>query len=525
MRAALKLRLRRTLAEPPSSGTRRSHGQVRPWPILIAAITLAFAIFALDSLSPLQGAVAVLYTTVILIAAKSQRRRMVIVATALSLILALSGYAIMHWSAPLGSPTIRLSVSLIAIGIAAFLSIQHLDAANERKRSDDRYRAIFNAAGLAIWEADWSAAYRAIEAGEAIDVDLVIRASSHMRVLNANEAAARLFGRAASADLIGEHADRHHTPSCQKALVRIFAALSRGDTDIEEEAHLQRPSGEMVDVVLRVTLPPGQAGWRHVLVMAIDMSERNRTQARLTQAQADLAHVSRLTTLGELAASIAHEVNQPLSAIITYAQSGRRWLEREAPEAAEVADCLDHIVSNGNRAAEVIARIRNFARKSEPRHTEVDIGRLADETVALLHHDLQARKIELHRSIPAERNIVVGDRVQLQQVLMNLLLNAEQAMADVPEDDRELGISIVREETHVLIEVRDSGPGLGSVDPERLFKPFYTTKGDGLGMGLAISRSIVEHHVGSLTAAASDRGGAIFRFRLPVIETEEQVSA
>ncbi|MEI9851527.1 MAG: histidine kinase dimerization/phospho-acceptor domain-containing protein [Sphingomonas sp.] len=127
--------------------------------------------------------------------------------------------------------------------------------------------------------------------------------------------------------------------------------------------------------MLRVTLPPGEDGWKRVLVMALDVTERNRAQARLAQSRAELTHVSRLTTLGQLAASIAHEVNQPLSAIITYARSGRRWLAREAADAPEVADCLDHIAANGTRAADVIARIRDLARKADPKRVRIDLRR------------------------------------------------------------------------------------------------------------------------------------------------------
>ncbi len=189
---------------------------------------------------------------------------------------------------------------------------------------------------------------------------------------------------------------------------------------------------EVVDVVVRVTLPTGDGDWRRVLVMALDVTERNRAQARLAQSQAELTHVSRLTTLGQLAASIAHEVNQPLSAVVTYAKSGKRWLAREAPNAGEVSDCLDQIAANGTRAADVIARIRDIARKADPERGVIRLAPLIDETVALLRRDLQTHGVAIHVSVPDGLPPVAGDRVQIQQVLMNLMLNAEQAMAETP---------------------------------------------------------------------------------------------
>lgn len=489
------------------------------------AMLLAVGIFALDILTPLQGAVAVLYTAVVLVAANSQARSHIATAGAVCAALAIVGYVVSHRSEPLGSPAMRLGVSLVAIAITTTLSIRHQAAADERRRSDERYRAIFNAAGIPIWESDWSGALAKLRGGRDADLALVHDVTAAIRLRDANQAAARLFGRPDREDLLAAGLAGHHTPSAEAALARIFAGLMRGDATIEEEMSFRTAAGDPVDVVLRVTLPPHHDGWKHVLVMALDVTERNRAQARLAQAQAELTHVSRVTTLGQLAASIAHEVNQPLSAIITYARSARRWLAREAPDAPEVSDCLDHIAANGARAADVIARIRDMARKGDPKQSRIDLRPLVEETIALLRRDLQAHEVDIRVQSPARLPLVQGDRVQMQQVLMNLMLNAEQAMAETPTDRRAIGVEVARDGDGVAVQVRDFGPGIVGVDPESLFRPFFTTKADGLGMGLSICRSIVEQHGGTLTAANHPGGGASFRFRLPAASAGDRAAA
>jgi C4-dicarboxylate-specific signal transduction histidine kinase len=488
------------------------------------AMVVALGILALDILSPLQGAVAVLYTTVVLIASRSNDRIMVIATGLVCALLAMIGYVMSHWAEPLGSPAMRLVVSLVAIGITTILSARHLSDIEARRRSEERYRTIFNAAGFPIWESDWSTAFALLRNGREADQELVEQAARGARLRDANLAAALMFGLPDRETLIAGGIFRHYTPLGGVALIRIFNALKRGEEWIEEESQFRTLSGETVDVVLRVTLPQDNRGWSRVLLMALDVTERNRAQARFAQAQAELTHVARITTLGQLAASIAHEVNQPLSAIITYAKSGKRWLAREAPRAAEVSDCLDHIASNGTRAASVIERIRNLARRAEPKQSRIDLAALIEETIALLDRDFQANHVTVQAAIPAGLPEVTGDRVQIQQVLMNLMLNAEQAMGQNPLDRRDLCLDAENDATGVTVAVRDCGPGIAGDDPEALFRPFFTTKADGMGMGLSICRSILEQHGGSLTAGNNPEGGASFRFRLPVADDERAVA-
>lgn len=489
-----------------------------------AAATLALAIFALDVLSPLQGAVAVLYTTVVVLVGRTHSRRLILSAAGLCALMAVAGYCASHWNDPLGSAAMRLVMSLVALGVTTALFLRQLAESAERERSDARYRTIFTAAGFPIWESDWSGAFSSLDPTKDLDEGVVYAAFASARVLNANHAAARLFGLTDRAELVGGTVDDFATPAAFESLARIYSGLLRGETAVEVETSFLTRSGEAVDVLLQVSLPPDHHGWKRVLIMAVDVTERNRAQARLAQSQAALTHMSRVTTLGQIAASIAHEVNQPLSAIITYARSGRRWLEREAPKAAEVADCLDHITSNGTRAADVIARIRELARKADPGNESIVLEALIDETEALLRRDLQAHEVTLRIAVEPDLPPLDGDRVQLQQVLMNLVLNAQQAMADLPPDRRQMCLTAVRAGSALVVEVSDCGHGITG-DPEALFRPFFTTKDEGMGMGLAICRSILERHGGTLAARNNPGGGATFVLCLPAAYASEAVAA
>jgi NO-binding membrane sensor protein with MHYT domain/signal transduction histidine kinase len=241
--------------------------------------------------------------------------------------------------------------------------------------------------------------------------------------------------------------------------------------------------------------------------------EREQAEAALRQAQADLAHVSRVTTLGEMAASIAHEVDQPLSGVVINANACLRFLTAASPNVDEVRDGLHAIARDGRRASDVIARIRTLARRAETDKEPLDINDVIGEVVALAEGEARRARARVLTELAGMLPRVLGDRVQLQQVVLNLLLNGLDAMHDVMDRPRELIIRTEREATdHVRVAVRDSGSGIDPQLTTRLFDAFYTTKPAGMGMGLSISRSIVEQHGGRLWAVPNDGPGTTFQF-------------
>jgi len=251
-----------------------------------------------------------------------------------------------------------------------------------------------------------------------------------------------------------------------------------------------------------------------------DVHDWRQAQEALRNTQTEFAHMTRVMTMGELTASIAHEVNQPLGAIVTSAAAGARWLATKPPQMDKARRALQRIANDGKRAAEVIRRIRALMKRQAPRKEWLDINETILEVIALAQYQLRRSEILLETRLGLDLPLVRCDRVQLQQVLLNLIINAIEAMSGIKERPRELTIVSASDgPDSVSVEVRDSGTGLDPDDANRLFEPFFTTKEEGLGIGLSISRSIVEAHGGRLSAAANAPHGTVFLFSLPVNES------
>jgi PAS domain S-box-containing protein len=284
-----------------------------------------------------------------------------------------------------------------------------------------------------------------------------------------------------------------------------------------------------------------EKGENEGVAFVLDLSEQKRaeealrsSQTHLAEAQAELAHVTRVTALGELTASIAHEVNQPLAGMLTNANASLRWLSRDPPDLSEACEATRRIIRDGKRAGDVISRMRSLFKKAGTAKEPLDINGVIEEALILAQGDLQRNQVLLQTHLASDLPLIMGDRVLLEQVVLNLLINAIEAMTSAGEGPRELSVASEKvkktgeeprfahttledaELTYALVTVHDSGPGLDPHNVSRLFDAFYTTKPHGLGMGLAVSRSIIETHGGWLSAKTDPSRGAVFEFTLPI---------
>jgi len=514
------------------------------------------------------------------------------------------------------------------------------------RESERRYRYVFDATGVSIWEEDFSEVKRAIDDLRSRGIrdlrdymathpDFVEQAVTLVTVVDVNDMSVRLFGARRKEELLGS-LDKVFAPESQEAFVEALVAIAEGRRSYEAETDVRTLQGERLTVLLTMTFPPPPARMDRVLVTVMDITERTRAEyltrhvfetspdaiyivgrdyryqrvnpvferrwrkpaeqivgmrmddltgrkpfeetfrpnldrcfageqvsfggwfftpggpkylaatysplrpgpggvesvlavtrdltehirasEALQQAQAELAHVTRVTTLGELTASIAHEINQPLAAIVADANASLNWLAASHPDLGSVRDALDAIVKDGHRAAEVIQRIRQLATKTGPPKGRVDVNDVIRDIVPLIGSEVRSQAVSLRIDLAATLPPVLADRVQLQQVIINFVINGIEAMASVDDRSRELVIrSQPHEGDHVLVAVQDSGVGLDPDKADQLFDAFFTTKPEGMGMGLSISRSIIEAHGGRLWATPNPDHGATFHFALPAM--------
>ncbi|WP_051180551.1 PAS domain-containing sensor histidine kinase [Caballeronia insecticola] len=309
-----------------------------------------------------------------------------------------------------------------------------------------------------------------------------------------------------------------HTHPDDIAIVRgVHEAAASGACEIDVEHRLLLPDGAIKHVHFVAHRASSESDGDEYVGALMDVTETKLAQEALARSTAELAHVTRVTMLGELAASIAHEVTQPMAAIVTCGGAGLRWLGREKPDIAEAQESITQMIRDAKRASEVIARIRAMARKRDSQPATLDLNEIVGETIELVRRELERYRVDVRTDLAMPSPTVVCDRVQLQQVLINLIMNAAQAMSGVngPRILRIATGASSRDPGCAQITVQDSGTGISEENARRLFDAFFTTKAEGMGMGLSICRSIIEAHGGRIWAESPDEGGARLRFVLP----------
>jgi PAS domain S-box-containing protein len=392
----------------------------------------------------------------------------------------------------------RISVLELLVSQAA-ISLQNARLYNDLQEREARIRHLVdsNIVGIVFWDVQG-------------------------RIIDANQAFLDMVGYAQEDLVSGRLRWTELTPAeWRDADDQILAELKAVGTLEPREKEYFRKDGSRLPVLVARAL----FEWKpdEGLSFVIDMTDRKRGEERLRaseqrflEAQMELAHVTRVTTLGELTASIAHEVNQPLAAVAANAEAGLRWLRRATPDVEAACRSVEWIIDDNNRASEVIRRVRALAKKTSIEKVPLDVNDIVKEVAALVRSELVSHQVSLRTEFAPALPMILADRIQLQQVIINLVMNGIEAMQSVTDRPRELSIrSRQDKEKKVLVSVTDCGVGIPAENADRLFNAFFTTKSSGMGMGLSICRSIIEAQGGRLWATANVPHGATFQFTLP----------
>jgi PAS domain S-box-containing protein len=337
--------------------------------------------------------------------------------------------------------------------------------------------------------------------------------SSDGWIIDANEAFLRIVGYDAR-DLVSRHVRWTvlSAPEFRNTEERALKQLAATGTCEPFETQYLHKDGSRVPVLVGAASLERRSG--EAVAFVLSLAERKRAEENLREAQMELEQANRITTMGLLTASIAHEIMQPVGAAVANANAGLRWLEREPPQVEKARNSLVRIIKDGNRASEVIDRVRALVKKAPPQKDRVDINTLILDIVALVSSDTRKGGVSVRTQLSPDLPLVWADRIQIQQVILNLMMNAIEAMSSTEEDSRELQIVTGQVSSGVLVEVRDSGSGLDPQSLERIFDPFHTTKSGGMGIGLSICRLIIEAHNGRVWATGNVPRGAIFHLTL-----------
>ncbi len=456
------------------------------------AAALAATIFVIDAFTPLHIAIAVMYAVVVLLSANFCGRHGILLWGLACVCLTAASFLLQHFFDATVDAVGRASVSILAIGTTTFLAMKIGSASASLRRSEAYLTEAQGLSRTGSFALDitngryaWSdETYNIFEYDRSVEPSLeLVQARIHPEDLDAWETTLKR---------------RHTTHEYSNFQYRLLFPGGR----VKHIHALAHP----------VKLPGRDLEYIGALM---DITAAKQAEDELHEAHAALAHVTRVTTLGELMASIAHEVNQPLAGIVTNGEACMRWLARDVPNLDEARSAVERMIGDGRRASGIIRKLRALSRKDGLRKTPLNLNDVINDTIPLVRRELFNNRVVLKLSLAQGLPVVMGDKVQLQQVVLNLTVNAIQAMSQIGTRPRTLSVrSEPYGETGVCVTVSDSGDGIDPENTDRLFNAFFTTKDGGMGMGLSICRSIVEDHGGRIWGANNDAPGATFGFIL-----------
>jgi signal transduction histidine kinase len=496
------------------SGGDRASGLRHP-ARLAAALAVATAIFLIDTFTTLESAVAVLYVVVLLIADDGIDRRPVLASCAVSAALAVLSFWLIHAVDEEAGALLRLAISLSAVGMATALIIRNQKLRASTREVDLRYRTIFDTLAVAIWEHDFTELAREIAVLKASGVDdirsflhanpdFVIRMRRTVMLGNANETARTLLRVPAGQPFFTRLTDI--LPDDDDSFLEGIVKLSENARLFEAETRLRTWSGDYIDVFVALSFPSGM-GLDRICASVTDITERKRIQSTLDRTRSELDHAIRVATVGEMSSSIAHEVSQPLTAIHTYAEAARRWLARTPPNVSEAQSAIRQAVREAANAGAVVGKVRQLVNRAPAEMVSIPIDEVISTAAQLAGRQFGSATISLRLGAGDAR--IRGDAVLIQQLIANMISNSVEAALGCGRKGVWVTIATRIVDDALHLRVFDDGPGLADEDLQRAFAPFFTTREDGVGLGLTICRSIVETHGGSISLIANDPGARI----------------
>jgi two-component system sensor kinase FixL len=508
-------------ADPQSEIVGDKAGRVR---LMIAGVAAA-CIFIVDTFTTLQSAVAVLYVLVLVIADDGVTRTPVVRHAGVCALLAVLGFAINHGPAETGGPLLRLVISLAAIAVTSALIVRNRRVQLAARANDLRYRNIFDTIAVSIWEHDFTEVKRGIDAVRASGVvdlrsyleehpEFVIAMRRAVRIADVNDAALRLLKVPTKAQFFSHLAD--FLPEEDGSFVDGILAIDEGRAVFETETQFRAMTGEYVDVFVNLSFPPNGAGLDRVCGSIMDVTDRRRVQEALERTRSELDQAIRAATVGELSASIAHEVSQPILAVRAYVDAARRWLTRNPPDAGEALTAIHEAARAAGDAGEVVDRVRRLIGRSAPECRPLDIDSVVRRALELAQRQLNGTTLEV--DLVARGRTVAGDAMLLQQVFLNVFNNSLQAMDGAGVADRRMHVGSRVEDGRAIVTISDSGPGISDEIVARAFNPLANTGEGGIGIGLAMCRSIVMAHGGTMDIGRSaPLKGALVEIGLPLV--------